>query len=165
MSLQEIYYVAEMVVGLAVIISIIFVAIELRQNTYAAKKSNAEQRETRLEWLYQNLIFDEEFRGFQQKTANNWEELTDDEKVRATTLGVQILTPLLNELVAHFDNQLSKNEFRILDQGLKLISQRPHAQRAFQFLKDRYSSEVQDYWLKTVQAAEPVPTMAEVALS
>ena len=34
MSLQEFYYVAEMVVGLAVIISIIFVAIELRQNTF-----------------------------------------------------------------------------------------------------------------------------------
>ena len=33
MSLQEIYYVAEMVVGLAVIISIVFVAIQLRQNT------------------------------------------------------------------------------------------------------------------------------------
>ena len=72
MSLLEIYYVAEMGVGLAVIISIIFLAIELRQNTYAAKKFNAEQRETRLEWLYQNLIFNEEFRGFQQKTANNW---------------------------------------------------------------------------------------------
>ena len=39
MPLQEIYYVAEMVVGIAVIISIIFVAIELRQNTYITRKS------------------------------------------------------------------------------------------------------------------------------
>ena len=33
MSLQEIYYVAEMIVGIAVIV-IVFVAVELRQNTY-----------------------------------------------------------------------------------------------------------------------------------
>ena len=85
--------------------------------------------------------------------------------MRATTLEIQILIPLLDELVAHFDNQLSKNEFRILDQGLKLISQRPHGQRAPQFLKDRCSSELQDYWLKTVQATKPVLTLAEVALS
>ena len=36
MPLQEMYYIAEMVVGLAVIISIVFVAIELRQNTHVA---------------------------------------------------------------------------------------------------------------------------------
>ena len=35
MSLQEIYYVAEIAVGLAVILSIVFVAIELKQNTYS----------------------------------------------------------------------------------------------------------------------------------
>ena len=51
MPLQEMYYIAEMVVGVAVIISIVFVAIELRQNTYIAKKSSADQREARLDWL------------------------------------------------------------------------------------------------------------------
>ena len=47
MPLQEIYYVAEMIVGVAVIISIVFVAIELRQNTYIVRKSMADQREER----------------------------------------------------------------------------------------------------------------------
>ena len=44
MPLQEIYYIAEMVVGVAVITSIIFVAIELRQNTYVTRKSMAVER-------------------------------------------------------------------------------------------------------------------------
>jgi hypothetical protein len=38
MSLQEIYFISEMVVGVAVIISIVFVAVELRQNTYMLRK-------------------------------------------------------------------------------------------------------------------------------
>ena len=67
MSLQEIYYIAEMIVGLAVIISIVFVAIELRQNTYLTRKSMADQREDRMGWLNQALLLDDEFRTFQQK--------------------------------------------------------------------------------------------------
>ena len=61
MPLQEMYYIAEMVVGVAVIISIIFVAIELRQNTYMTKKSSADQREARYDWLHRSLILDDEF--------------------------------------------------------------------------------------------------------
>ena len=48
MPLQELYYIAEMVVGLAVIISIVFVGIELRQNTYIVRKSMADRREQRV---------------------------------------------------------------------------------------------------------------------
>ena len=48
MPLQEIYYIAEMIVGVAVIISIVFVAVELRQNTYVTRKSMADQRKQRL---------------------------------------------------------------------------------------------------------------------
>ena len=39
MPLQEMYYIAEMIVGVAVIISIVFVAVELRQNTYINRRS------------------------------------------------------------------------------------------------------------------------------
>ena len=53
MPLQEIYYIAEMVVGVAVIISIIFVAIELRQNTYMLRKSQADQRRQHFNWIYE----------------------------------------------------------------------------------------------------------------
>ena len=57
MLLQEIYYIAEMVVGVAVIISIIFVAIELRQNTYMLRKSQADQRRQHFNWIYPCTFF------------------------------------------------------------------------------------------------------------
>ena len=67
MPLQEMYYIAEMLVGVAVIISIVFVALELRQNTYLTKKSMADQREDRMGWLNQAVLLDDGFRKFQQK--------------------------------------------------------------------------------------------------
>ena len=50
-SLQEIYYIAEMVVGVAVIISIVLVAIELRQNSRMMRKSTADQRRQHFNWV------------------------------------------------------------------------------------------------------------------
>ena len=52
MPLQEMYYIAEMVVGVAVIISIVFVAIELRQNTRMMRNSMADGREQRFSGLW-----------------------------------------------------------------------------------------------------------------
>ena len=146
MLLQEIYYVAEMVVGVAVIISIIFVAIELRQNTYMLKKSMADQREDRMGWLNQAVLLDDGFRKFQQKVITDWNGLNDDEKAKATQLGQQMLTPLLNELLAHFDNHLSTNEFRILKWTMEVICNRPHVRRAFEFLKPAYPEEVHKFY-------------------
>ena len=68
MPLQEMYYIAEMVVGVAVIISIVFVAIELRQNTYLTRKSMADQREDRMGWLNQALLLDDEFQNISAKS-------------------------------------------------------------------------------------------------
>ena len=65
MPLQEIYYVAEIVVGIAVITSIVFVAIELRQNTYMLRQSIAEQRESHINWLHESIVMDNNFREFQ----------------------------------------------------------------------------------------------------
>ena len=56
MSLQEIYYVAEIVVGLTVIISIVFVAIELKQHTYMLRRSMADQREERINWFLKQCV-------------------------------------------------------------------------------------------------------------
>ena len=58
MSLQEIYYIAEMIVGVAVIISIVFVAIELRQNTYLMRATMADQRKQNVNWFFEQLVAD-----------------------------------------------------------------------------------------------------------
>ena len=165
MALQELYYIAEMVVGVAVIISIIFVAIELRQNTYITKKSSADQREARTDWLQRSLILDDEFREFQQRVVFSWDSLEDDEKVRATMLGVQMITPMLNELVAYYNNQLTQDEFRILNRSIELVAKRPHCQKAFNFLKPGYSDKVQNYWIKAVNSDRQVAGIREHALA
>ena len=115
MPLQEIYYVAEMIVGVAVIISIVFVAIELRQNTYMMRMSMAHQREERLSWLQRTLCVNNEFRSFQQRIPTEWDDFSEDELYRAIVLGTTVLRAQLNELRSYFDGQISDEELHSLN--------------------------------------------------
>ncbi len=89
MPLQEMYYIAEMVVGVAVIISIVFVAIELRQNTYMLRRSMADRREDRINWFFRTMTTDNDFRKFQFKMQAQWNELSEDERYRELCLALQ----------------------------------------------------------------------------
>ena len=44
MNLEEIYFLTQIGVGIAIIVSIVFVALELRQNSYLLRKSMADNR-------------------------------------------------------------------------------------------------------------------------
>ena len=146
MPLQEIYYVAEMIVGVAVIISIVFVAIELRQNTYMMRMSMAHQREERLSWLQRTLCVNNEFRSFQQRIPTEWDNFSEDERYRAIVLGTTVLRAQLNELRSYFDGQISDEELHSLRFNLRMSKNRPHIDAAYQTIKGNYSDQVQQYW-------------------
>lgn len=146
MPLQEIYYIAEMVVGVAVIISIVFVAIELRQNTYITRKSMADQRSARLNWALETICTDADFRQFQRRIDIDYDNFDEDERYRAWALGMRSLTSMLDELVAYFDGQISGTEFISLKKNMDYAARRPNVQAAYKFLKTGYPKTVQDYW-------------------
>ena len=146
MPLQELYYIAEMVVGLAVIISIVFVGIELRHNTYIVRKSMADRREQRVSWLFETLCTDNDFREFHRRIDSDWDKFDESEKYRAHCLAVRSIGSMLNELVAYFDGQISQTEFRSLRWNMQNAKKRPNFDSAYQLLKNSYPLKVQQYW-------------------
>jgi hypothetical protein len=52
MGLEEIYYITQIGVGIAVIVSIIFVGLELRQNSFLMRKSMGNTRKEPVNWLF-----------------------------------------------------------------------------------------------------------------
>ena len=146
MPLQEIYYIAEMVVGVAVIISIIFVAIELRQNTYMLRKSQADQRRQHFNWIYEANCLDGEFRQWHRKLDTDWRDLTDDERYRGLQLGIRSLRLLLDELSDYHEGQLSKPEWIILSRNMEMAAKKPNIQLAYSTIKHAYSEKVQEHF-------------------
>ncbi len=155
MSLQEIYFIAEIVVGIAMMISIVIVAIELRQNTYIVRASMADQRQQRVNWLFKTLCTDNDFRIFHKRIDSEWDQMNDDDRYRAHCLGVVSLRSMLNELVAHFDGQISETEFRNLEWNMKFAARRPNIQSAYAFIKDGYGANVQRYWEALDKTRDP----------
>ena len=146
MPLQEMYYIAEMVVGVAVIISIVFVALELRQNRYLLRHSMADGREQRFNWLMETLCTDEDFREFFQRTTADYDALNDSDKFRALSLGIRQVRPMLNELVAHFDGKLLPDEFESLKHNIRQAKARPHIVNAYQYTSRGFPKKVRDFW-------------------
>ena len=146
MPLQEMYYIAEMVVGVAVIISIVFVAIELRQNTYMLRRSMADRREDRINWFFRTMSTDNDFRKFQFKMQAQWNELSEDERYRGVMLGIATLRSVLNELSAYFDGQISAGEFENLKWNIRAIRSRPNIAAAYDYLRGGYPENVRKFW-------------------
>ena len=156
MPLQEMYYIAEMVVGVAVIISIVFVAIELRQNTYVTRRSMAVERINQVNWLMETIATDEDFRDFFYKIEfeEGFDELDKKERARALALGIRFVRGHLNELVAYHDGQISPDEFESLELNIKQSKNRAWMVAAYEWAKNSYAKKVQDHW-ERLEAESP----------
>jgi len=130
MNLEEVYFITQIGVGIAIIVSIVFVARELRQNSYLLRKSMADNRVQRINWLFETLVTDNEFRNFHQRIDNDYDNFTDDEKYRAMCLGIRSLRSMLDELGAYFEGQISKEEWVSLEWNMKYAARRPNIHKA-----------------------------------
>ena len=146
MTLQEAYFVAEIVVSIAIIASIAFVALELKQNSYLLRKSMADQRVQRINWMVETICTDADFRDFERRIDTEYTTFDEDQRFRANMLGVKTLSSILNELVAYFDGQISEDEWLNLQWNMEHAAKRPNHKAAYLWLKDGYSKKVQEYW-------------------
>ena len=165
MPLQEIYYIAEMVVGLAVIISIALVAIELRQNTFMVRQSMADQRKQRVNWMFETLVTDGDFRRFHRRIDREFDSFDSDERDRALFLGARTLRSILDELVAYFDGKISSDEFHALEHNIRRAKRRQHIQAAYEWSKAGYPERVQKYWEGVITQQDDVTAVAASAIS
>ena len=146
MTLEETYYITQILVGIGFIVSIAFLAVQMRQNSYLLRQSMADQRRNRVSWLHETIVTDNDFRAFQLRIEKEYDTFNENERSRANSLGHLILRGLLNELVAHFDGQISEDEWLNLKWNMEHAARRPNVQAAYLWLKDGYSKKVQEYW-------------------
>ncbi len=98
MPLQEIYLITEILVGFGFIISIVFLAVQMRQNSFLLRNSMAVQARQRTYWLNETLCINNDFRAFHRRIDTDWENFNEDERYRASALAVTGLRSVLDEL-------------------------------------------------------------------
>ena len=158
MTLEQTYFITQIVVGIGFIISIGFLALQLRQNSFLLRNSMADQRRQRIGWIHETLCTDNDFRVFHRRIDTDWDNFNEDEKYRASALAVTGLRSVLDELVAYYDGVINENEWLSLQWNLNLAAKRPNFASAYEFVKDGYPKNVQEYW-------EALPKMTENPLA
>jgi len=146
MTLEQTYYITEILVGIGFIVSIVFLALQMRQNSYILRKQMADQRLQRTNWMTETMVTDPDFRNFERRINKDYDTFNADEKFRADMLGVRIVQSILNELGAYFDGHISDDEWLNLQWNMRHAPKRPHIQSAYLWVKDGYSKQVQEYW-------------------
>ena len=146
MTLEQSYYITEIGVGIGFIISIVFLAVQMRQNSYLLRQSMADQRRERVGWLHETLCTNNEFRAFQLRIDKEYSTFDEDERSRANYLGHLVLRGILNELITYFDGQITEDEWLNLKWNMEHAAKRPNHKAAYLWLKDGYSKKVQEYW-------------------
>ena len=146
MTLQDAYFVTQIVVGIAIIASISFVALELKQNSFLLRKSMADQRTQKSNLLFETHCTDSDFRSVHRRVETDYANFTEDEKYLARSAGIRSLKSMLDELVAYYDGHISGDEWLNLEWNMQLAAKRPNVQEVYDFLKDGYPKKVQDYW-------------------
>ena len=158
MTLEQSYYITEIGVGIGFIISIVFLAVQMRQNSFLLRNSMAVARRQRIYWLHETLCTDNDFRAFHRRIDTDWENFNEDERYRASALAITSLRSTLDELVAYYDGMITENEWLSLQWNLKLAASRPNFASAYELCKDGYPKNVQEYW-------EALPKMTENPLA
>ena len=146
MSLEQTYYITQIIVGIGFILSIVFLAVQMRQNSYLLRKTMADGRRQRTNFLAETIVTDPDFRDFERRINKDYNTFNPDEKYRADILGVRIVQSILDELSAYFDGQISDDEWLNLNWNMRHAPKRPHVKAAYSWVKDGYSKKVQDYW-------------------
>ena len=146
MKLEQVYYITQILVGAGFIISIVFLAVQMRQNSYLLRKQMSDQRTQRTNWMAETISTNADFRNFERRINTEYDIFNADEKFRANIMGVRVVQTLLNELLAYFDGQISDDEWINLKWNLRMASKRPNVQAAYFWVKEGYSKKVQAYW-------------------
>ena len=146
MTLEQAYFTTEILVGIGFVISIVFLAVQMRQNSYLLRKTMADGRRQRTNWMAETIVLDPDFRDFEGRINTEYDTFNADQKFRADMLGLRIVQSILDELSAYFDGQISDDEWLNLQWNMRHAPKRPHIQAAYLWAKDGYSKQVQEYW-------------------
>ena len=146
MPLEKVYYITEICVGIAFVISIVFLAMQIRQNSTLLRHSMSLTRRSNETWLMTTVCTNDDFRDFHRRIERDYENFSADEKYRADALATHMLTSNLNELMAYKRGLISNDEWTSLKYVLQFTAARPNIQAVYERLKYQYPQDVRDFW-------------------
>lgn len=158
LSLNEITNIAEVIGAVAIVISLIFVGLQIRQNT---KQAEATALQTNLTYVnsINDLAQSPDTAAVWLKGLNDFDALSPVEKVRFDGMMFNVLNRYMPVGQLHEQGQVSDRTYDQLTQGLALILRSPGAMQWWMKTRQDYPSRTTafyDYVIKQYPKVKPL---------
>lgn len=158
MSLETIYYIGQTIAVLALIVSLFFVGVQIRQNTEQSKVAAADAaHRSFLDWYYnQSPDTAANFVSAQQ----GYQSFTAEERFLFFANGMPLLINLQEAHAKLIDGSLAPDRWRFWDHIAQGISISPPMQIMWEERRFTFTDVFQDYFDEKIKSQEGFPETA-----
>ncbi len=146
MTLEQVYYISQITAAVVLIASIIFLALQVRQNSNVIQRSMMEDHRMAQSTVAQNVFEDREFAEFHMRSREEYDELDEVDKYRAEFLAVWRLRRILRVIQARLDGLVSDVDWGEIERGVRVGGKRMHIQVVWERIRNDYPRPVQDLY-------------------
>jgi len=144
MTLEQVYFVTQIVAAIVLIASIFFLALQVRQNSKLLARSMNEDNWNSQNALWDQIAFNREFAELHMKIGNDYDSLDDVDKYRAYFQSQKTITNMLHSVEARADGDLPDRQWRELQARIRFGMKRKNAQNVWKNIRNNYPKRVQD---------------------
>jgi hypothetical protein len=157
MTLQDIYFVTEIVGGIAIVASLIFVALQVRQNTEAMRAAAIERHADHFRALNLPVIESAEFAEILVRGLRNLDDLTEIERVRFIASMTASIRGWEAMFLVHERGALDRDVWRTSSETFKSVFAHPGALSYWRIRRFTFSPGFQAYVEELIQEGGAQP--------
>ncbi|HVF35979.1 MAG TPA: hypothetical protein VND91_11710 [Candidatus Saccharimonadia bacterium] len=156
MSLEQASYLSQIVVAIAIVPSLLFVGVQLMQNTKAVRTSASQAHAALYHQIVASLVDDAEFARIWREALADFEARTPDERVRFLAFTSTLFRFYESSHVQWLRGQLDREHWHTIEQMAASLSAQPGI-KAWWALRRYWHSEKFRRWF---EGLAPLPASA-----
>jgi hypothetical protein len=154
MTLEEFYYISQIAAAIAIFASLIFVGIQLRQNTRAVRVSTAQAHFTMWHSVSTPLVEDAEMARIWQQALSDFDGLTDQERIRFIVLVGNVFRFYESSRIQWRRDQLDSEFWHGVEVNIREFATQPGIQKFWKIRKHWHSIEFIN-WFESLPSEVP----------
>ena len=151
MTLEQGYFISQIFAALVLVASILFLALQVRQNSKLLEKLMLEDFRSGSDAMFDEIYRNKEFAEFHRKCGDAYGSLDETDKYRADTMAIRMQGSLLRTIRARLDGYVSDDEWMEVKAKMKIVNKRQNVRAMWEQIKDRYPKRIQDIWEEAVR--------------
>ncbi|MEL6540750.1 MAG: hypothetical protein AAFQ34_05045 [Pseudomonadota bacterium] len=153
MTLEDFYFISQIVAALGIMLSLIFVGLQIRQNTAQSKAEAAEAaHRAMIEWYYHQ---NSETAAIMSKVARPGSELTDEERYSYFAICMPLLMNMQEAHAKWVEGTLDDSRWEFWDAYASALSLRSIADELWQNRQSLFTPRFQEYFQSKLDARAP----------